>query len=106
MMSKRLGAGVYLVWFAAGLAFDLAAWAVCRGLGVADVSLTVYWAVGLIGIAFALSLITGINLGLIESIRNVSGDAGHLVSPRRGLCLLLFSVAVLFVGPVVSGLLQ
>lgn len=33
-------------------------------------------------------------------------NAGSLVSPRGGLCLLLFSTAVLFVGPVISGLLQ
>lgn len=77
-----------------------------RTLGAAEVSLTVYWAVGLIGIAFALSLITGFNLGLPKSIRNVGGDAGHLVSPRGGRYLLLFSFAVLFGGPVISGLLQ
>lgn len=64
------------------------------------------WAVGLIGIAFAVSLLTGVNLGLPPSIRNVGGDAGSLVNVSAGLCLLLFSLAVLFVGPVFSGLAQ
>jgi hypothetical protein len=105
-MSGRPGRGVYAVWFGAGVAFDVAAWAVCGALGAAVVSVTVDWAVGLIGGAFALSLLTGFNLGLPESIRNVGGDAGSLVSPRRGLCLLLFSIAVFFVGPLISALLQ
>jgi hypothetical protein len=105
-MSRRLGGGVYVVWFGAGLVFDVAAWGACRALGAAVVSVTVDWAVGLVGGAFALSLLTGINLGLPESIRNVGGDAGSLVSPRRGLCLLLFSIAVFFVGPVISAILQ
>ena len=82
---------LYLTWFAAGLAFDVAAWAVCHALGAPDVSVTVDWAVGLIGMAFAVSLLTGFNLGMPASIRNVGGDAGSYVNTRGGMCLLAFS---------------
>ena len=40
------------------------------------------------------------------SIRNVGGDAGSYVNTRGGACLPAFAVAVLFMGPVISGLLH
>jgi hypothetical protein len=104
---ERLPRGwLYLTSFVAGLAFDLAALVVCRVFGAPDVSVTVDWAVGLITMAFAVSMLTGLNLGLPEAIRNVGGDAGAYVNTRGGMCLLLFSVAALFVGPAISGLLR
>jgi len=105
-MSKRQGMAGYLAWFGAGLVFALAVWAVCHVLGAPSLSGPVDWTVGLIAGAFAFSLFAGVNLGLPESIRNVGGDAGSLVSPRGSLRLLMFSVAVLFVGPLIWALLQ
>jgi hypothetical protein len=105
-MRRRLTIGTYLAWFGAGLVFDLAVWAVCHVLGTSSLSSPIEWTVGLIAAAFGFSLLTGVNLGLPDAIRNVGGDAGSLVSPRGGLRLLLFSVAVLFVGPAFSVLLK
>ncbi|MFA4966155.1 MAG: hypothetical protein WC709_11060 [Thermoleophilia bacterium] len=95
----------YPVAFVSGIAFAMAAWAVARAFGDASVSLLVDQAAGLIGLAFAFSLFTGVNLGLPASIRSIDGSDGSLVNRGAALRLLLFSVAVLFVGPVISGLL-
>lgn len=105
-MSERLGSWRYAVAFVVGIAFSVVAWAVTGALGDASWSLTVDWAVGLIGLAFAFSLLTGINLGLQPSLRNVGGDAGSLVSRSAGLSLLVFSLTVLFVGPFFTALAQ
>jgi hypothetical protein len=80
--------------------------AVTGAFGDASWSVTVDWAAGLIGIAFAVSLLTGLNLGLPPSIRNLDGDARSLVSESGGLSLLVFALTVLFVGPFASALPQ
>jgi len=100
----RLGGWRYVVAFGAGLGFALVAWALAGALGDAEWSLWVDWAVGLIGIAFAVSLLTGINLGRQESIRNVMGDAGTLIDEDAGWDLLVFSLAVFFVAPYLIAL--
>ena len=92
--------------FVSGIAFSIVAWAVARALGDASASLYADQAVGLIGIAFAFSLFTGINLGLPTYIRSLDGSDGSLVSHDAALRLLLSSVAVLFVGPLFVALLQ
>jgi len=83
-MGSRPGGWRYLVAFAAGIAFSIVSWTVTRVLGDASWSVTVDCAAGLIGIAFAVSLPTGVNLGLPPSIRNLAGDAGSLVSVSGG----------------------
>lgn len=52
-----------------------------------------------------MSLLTGINLGQIPQIRNAMGDAGSLVSVRAGLCLVAFTIALVFFGPLITALL-
>jgi hypothetical protein len=105
-LSERLSSWSYAVAFAVGLAFSIFSWAVTGALGDASWSLPVDWAVGLISLAFAASLLTGINLGKPSYLRNVLGDAGSLVNVSAGMCLLVFSLTVLFVGPIFSGLAQ
>ena len=104
-MGSRPGRWRCLVAFAAGIALPIVSWAVTRVLGDASWSVTVDWAAGLIGMAFAVSLPTGVNLGLPPSIRNLAGDAGPLVSVSGGLSLLVFSLTAMFVGPFVTALL-
>ena len=104
-MGSRPGRWRCLVAFAADIALPIVSWAVTRVLGDASWSVTVDWAAGLIGIAFAVSLPTGVNVGLPSSIRNLEGDAGSLVSVSGGLSLPVFSLTAMFVGPFVSALL-
>jgi len=104
-MDRRLGNWRYVVAFAEGVGFSIAAWGVTGAFGVASWSLMVDWAVGLIGIAFAVSLLTGVNLGLPRSIRNLDRGSGSLVNRSGGLFLLVFSLTVMLVGPLVSALL-
>lgn len=101
-----LGNWRYLIAFVSGIAFSVAASAVARAFGDASASLYADQAVGLIGIAFAGSFFTGINLGLQASIRSIDGSDGSLVSWGAALRLLLFSLGVLFVGPLLVALAQ
>jgi hypothetical protein len=102
---ERSGKRRYGIPFAIGLAFSIVAWAVARAFGEVSWSVTADWAVGLIGLAFSFSLLTGVNLGLPPSIRNLDRDAGSLVSTSGGLSMLVFALTLMFVGPFVSALL-
>ena len=104
-MNASWGRWTYLACFAAGLVVAFLAWLVCRALGAPEVSVTVDLVVGVIAAAFAFSLFTGINLGVITPIRNVMGDGGTLTSGRGGLCLVTFAVALVFFGPLITALL-
>ncbi|GEM_PF-5126259 len=104
-MRDRLGRWRYAVAFGAGIGFSLVVLAVAAAIGDAEWSLWIDWAVGLLGIAFAVSLLTGVNLGRQESARNVMGDAGTLVDEDLGLELLIFSLTLFFVAPFVTALL-
>ena len=101
-----LGDWRYPLAFVSGIAFSVVAWAVAGAFGDASVSLLADQAAGMIGLAFAFSLFTGVNLGLPTSIRSLDGSDGSLVNRGAALRLLLFSVAVLFVGPTLVVLVE
>jgi len=100
-MSRRLGIWLYPVSAAAGAAFAVVAAVVTGALGDASWSWLIDWAVGLIAGAFGLSFLTGVNLGLPQSIRSIDGSDTSLVSTRGGLALLCFAGAVLFFGQAI-----
>jgi hypothetical protein len=101
-MARRLGIWLYPVSAALGAAVAVVAALVTGALGDASWSGYVDWAVALIAGAFGFSFLTGVNLGLPQSIRSLDGSDTSLVSTRGGLALLCFAGAVLFVGQALT----
>jgi hypothetical protein len=101
-MARRLGIWLYPVCAAAGAVVAAVAALVTGALGDASWSGYVDWAVALIAGAFGVSFLTGINLGLPESIRSLDGSDTSLMSTRGGIALLCFAGAVLFFGLALS----
>ncbi len=86
-MSARLGVWRYPVALAVGIVISLVSGAVARAFDSDDVAFWIDAAIGVIGVAFAISLLTGFNLGRTELSRSVVGDAGSLITRRpAGAC--------------------
>jgi hypothetical protein len=105
-MGRRLGSWRYAFAFAVGIALCVVSWTVTWALGDASRSVVVDLVAGIVGLVFAVSLLTGLNLGSPLSIKSASAEDGSPVDVRAGLCLLVFSLTMLFVGPFLSALLR
>jgi len=88
--------------FVAGLALAAIIWATAAALGNASLAGLADAIAGIIGLVFAFSLATGLNLGILISIKRLDGDGSSPVDAGAALCVALFSAALLLAGLVTS----
>ena len=102
MTGRSASAWWWLTPIATGVTLAVLVWVVCAALGYSSWASLVDAIIGGLGLVFAFSLATGLNLGIFAAIKSVDGDATSPVDSAAALRVASFSLTMLAAGFVTS----